>query len=138
MPADGEAKAPSDALRAPPSRILVIDDDLDIINSLENLFEGDGHRVEAFVDAREGLKRFAEAPFDLVITDLVMPELSGWDVAETVKKKGGKVPVILITGWGDDLDFARIEKSGISQVIAKPFNMATVRKAVSEALPPPG
>jgi DNA-binding response OmpR family regulator len=63
-----------------------------------------------------------------------MPELSGLEVARAVKKMAPKVPVILVTGWGDQLDPVRIRESGVDLMIAKPFRVERVMSTLGDAL----
>ena len=60
-----------------------------------------GHRVTLAGGGQEGLARFERDPFDLVITDLGMPDVNGWDVARAVKSARQGLPVLLLTGWAD-------------------------------------
>ncbi len=73
-------------------------------------------------------------PVDLVITDISMPGLSGWDVAAGCRAQAPECPIGLVTGWGDQLDPAAVTRLGITFVVAKPFDAASVLRQVAEAL----
>ena len=61
--------------------------------------------------------------FDIILTDLAMPGLSGLELAREVKKKYAHIPIILITGWEVNLDKAQLEVAGILEVLYKPFRL---------------
>jgi DNA-binding response OmpR family regulator len=85
-------------------------------------------------DGEEGLKLFQDGPFDLVFTDLGMPGISGWEVAREVKRLNSLTPIILITGWGIQVDDKKKNMHGIDYVISKPFNIDQVTSLVQEEL----
>ena len=72
--------------------------------------------------------------FDLVFTDLGMPEVSGWEVAKAVKEINPKTPVVIITGWGAMLDKRKARESGVDLQISKPFRVHELRELVFEGL----
>jgi CheY-like chemotaxis protein len=83
-----------------------------------------GYEVTAVTHGQEAITLFMQGYYDLVITDLGMPDVSGWDVAEAVKQKSPETPVVLITGWGVQVDSAQRDK--VDGVIAKPFSRQTL------------
>ena len=114
--------------------ILVIEDEDRLRRMLVEILTQAGHSVEAAPDGLDGLARFQGGRFDLVVTDLSMPECSGLEVARGVKKLSPGTPVVLITGWGDLLDPARIEEAGVDLMIVKPFRVERVLTVVADAL----
>lgn len=114
--------------------ILVIEDEAPLRKTLTDILKVANHNVQSACDGLEGLAMFQRGTFDLVFTDLSMPELSGLEVARSVKKMAPKVPVILVTGWGDQLDPARIRESGVDLMIAKPFRVERVMSTLGDAL----
>jgi signal transduction histidine kinase/CheY-like chemotaxis protein len=122
---------------APPgdgATVLVVEDEERLRRMLADMLGRAGYTVEVARDGLEGLARFQGGRFDLVITDLGMPECSGLEVARGVKGARPGTPVILITGWGDLLDPARLEGAGVDLMIVKPFRVERVLGAVAEAL----
>ncbi len=118
-----------------PLRILVVDDDPTLRQSLRNILESDGHSVRVACGGREGIDEFAAArsgptPFDVVITDLGMPNIDGLRVATGVKALASSLPVILLTGWGQRL----IEEEGpppnVDYVLGKPPKVRDLREAL--------
>ncbi len=124
-------------------RVLVIDDAVLIRRLLDGMLRGMGHQVETAGSGQDGIGLFEKAiaagrEFDLVLTDLGMPGMSGWDVAEIVKSASPETPVALITGWGDQLDPEKMKQSKVDAVIAKPFSLEQIRNLVGRIVPPIG
>jgi CheY-like chemotaxis protein len=71
---------------------------------------------------------------DLVFTDLGMPDMSGWQVAEKVKSINGRIPVVLITGWNIELKQSETKESGVDLIIQKPFDVEQVLNLVQEGM----
>jgi PAS domain S-box-containing protein len=119
--------------------ILVIDDEQDVTEVLSSQLTRDGHSVVVCSDAQSGLARFENEEFDLVVTDLGMPGVSGWEVARLVKLRRPGTPVIMVTGWGDRIDPVEAEGRGVDHLVAKPFKRDQIREVVAAALggPPP-
>ncbi len=114
--------------------ILVVDDDENIRNVLSEMLDFLGHRVASAPDGSEAFNLLDRASYDLVITDLGMPGVSGWEVARRVKEKNPKTPVMLVSGWGAQIDPARVREAGIDLVLNKPFHLDDVRRSISEIL----
>lgn len=94
----------------------------------------DGHSVTTCADGDSGLVQFEAHPFDLVVTDLGMPGLSGWEIARLVKLRRPEVPVAMVTGWGDRFDRNEARTWGVEHVIAKPFRRDDIRRVLARAL----
>jgi CheY-like chemotaxis protein len=116
------------------ARILVIDDEESVRNVLSRILCQVNHRVTVAKDGGEGLKLFREKEFDMVLTDLGMPGMSGWEVCKAIKEMSSCIPVGMITGWGMELDQAKKEESGIDFVISKPFDFNLILKVVDETM----
>jgi DNA-binding response OmpR family regulator len=104
-------------------RVLVIDDDADIRRLLCDILTSAGHLVADASNGAEGIEIFKKEAFDLVLTDLEMPEMSGWEVARSIKNHNPDVTIALITGWGETINSTRLRESGISTIVNKPFRM---------------
>lgn len=115
-------------------KILAIDDQEIIRDLLVNMFGSAGHEVTTAERGEEGIAKFKIQRFDLVVTDLSMPDLSGWEVAREVKRLRPDMPVILITGWGQNLDEEKLRESGVDRVVSKPFRIEQLMKTVEELL----
>src|SRR5262249_43244769 len=78
----------------------------------------------------EALEQFRAAPFDLVVTDLAMPGMSGWQVAQAVKASRPEVPVVLVTGWGVELPPEQLRANGVGRGRGKAVRVPEVQGAV--------
>ncbi|MDO8736630.1 MAG: PAS domain S-box protein [Thermoleophilia bacterium] len=137
--ADMAASASEDDPPEVRARVLVIDDEATIRNLLGDILTGIGHEAAMAASGREGMELFATASesgesFDLVLTDLGMPEMSGWEVVDEVKRMSPETPVALITGWGDQLDSDKMKESHVDSVIAKPFRVDDIKLLLLQAL----
>ena len=102
------------------TRVLVVDDENDIRGLVRELLERAGHDVVEAPDGNEGLRLFyAEHP-DVVILDVSMPGLTGWEVLERIRELG-ETPVIMLTANADELDKVRGLRAGADDYITKPF-----------------
>lgn len=116
------------------ARILVIEDEQEVRELLDDILTDRGHKVETASHGSKGLELFRQSRFDLVLTDLGMPGMSGWQVAEEIKKKNNHTPVALITGWEVQLNQSELKKSGVDFVVNKPFQVDQVLRLVQEGL----
>ena len=100
--------------------MLVVDDDDDIRLLLEELLRGAGYEVETAEDGRVALRAFHASPTDLVVLDLSMPELDGFETLDRLRDLSD-VPVILLTARGGEIDKVRGFRSGADDYVVKPF-----------------
>lgn len=110
-------------------RILVVDDQEIICELMAEYLQADGHEAVTTIGAVHALELFAERPFDLVITDQSMPDINGTQLANSVKSMAPGTPVILLTGFGDEMQ-AQGLPAGVDLVLGKPVSMAGLRHAV--------
>ena len=119
------------------ARILLIEDQPDVRRSLVRMLERVDHSVDEAGDGREALALFDDAPPDLVITDINMPEMDGLEFINALRRRRTGVPVIAMTGGGA-LDKSLLLTSagllGAVERLEKPFRMADLHKAVVRAL----
>ncbi|MFN8545006.1 MAG: response regulator [Candidatus Binatia bacterium] len=122
-------------------RILVIDDDLGVCHSLRDLLTAEGCRVSVATSGRTGLERLASAPVDLVLSDVCMPDMDGYDVYEAVRTRHPEVPVVLMTAFTFDRDHVikRSKVAGLADVVyKKPIDPARLRDIIKRAARRPG
>jgi len=114
--------------------ILVIEDEEEIRELLCEILAECGNSVETAHDGSQGIKLFTQKPFDLVFTDLGMPGLTGWQVAQEIKKINSSTPVALITGYCIPDAAHELQQKGVDFVLNKPFLIDQVLKLVQEGL----
>lgn len=115
-------------------RILVVDDDRVIREGLQRILKAEGYVVEALSGGRQAVDRLEEADFDLIITDLKMPGMSGLEVLQAIKSEHPDLPVILITGYAAIDNAVEVMKSGAADYLAKPFANEEIVHKVRKAL----
>lgn len=120
------------------ARILLIDDDELVREALAIVLEETGHQVTQAHDGNAGMKEFLKSPFDLVVTDLIMPEKEGLSVLMDIRKIAPKQKVIVISGGGrtqnTELYLNMARDFGTDEMLAKPFNATTFRTTVERVL----
>ena len=104
------------------SRILVVDDEADIRESLETLLELEGYQVDLAQNATEGLQRISTRPYDLILLDLMMPDRSGMEVLRDIRERDTETPVVLITAYGSVEVAVQALKSGANDYFSKPWD----------------
>ena len=113
--------------------ILIVEDDTDVLTMLVKHLEYDGYQVISANNGMEGLKLLDSEIYDLVITDIVMPYVSGVGVISALKEKRPHIPVIAITDFGEEPKEAALEKK-VDMVIAKPVKITLLKDYISKLL----
>lgn len=111
-------------------RILLVDDDQTILDVMGEALGDVGHDVKAVDNGAMAIMAMQEERFDVVITDLGMPGITGWEVARRAAALTPPLPVVVISGWGAQLDDAQLQESKIDAVLAKPFHLHQLRQVV--------
>lgn len=114
--------------QAPPASLLVVDDNEMNRDMLSRRLARIGHRVSVAVDGREALRKIEEEPFDLVLLDIMMPDLSGLEVLERVRRSRNRaeLPVIMATAKGESDDIVRAFELGANDYVTKPLDFPVV------------
>jgi len=115
-------------------KVLVVDDQEIIRDLVENILKRMGYQTVCAANGTQGLEEFRKQNFDLVITDLGMPDISGWEVSSRIKSQKSDIPVILITGWGIHPDPRKLKDSGIDFLLAKPFKVDQLEETIRDAV----
>jgi PAS domain S-box-containing protein len=121
------------AVKANSANILAVDDEPEVLKALVMNLEHLGHWVKGFTSGAEAIKAFKDGNYNLVITDLGMPEVSGWDVTHAIKEIKPDTPVLMITGWALELD--EDQKKIVDGIIAKPFSRDSISSAIAQVFP---
>lgn len=115
-------------------RVLIAEDDINLRQGLIDLLEGEGYQVLAAGDGRQALRCFqAEAP-DLVLLDVMMPELSGYDVCREIRKTDSFTPIIMLTAKGEEIDKVVGLELGADDYVTKPFGLHELRARIAAVL----
>jgi DNA-binding response OmpR family regulator len=105
------------------AKILIAEDDSNIRLGLVATLESEGYFVTAAGDGAQALKLFPQDKFDLVILDVMMPRASGYDVCRELRARGARVPVLLLTAKGEEIDKVVGLKLGADDYVTKPFGV---------------
>ena len=113
-------------------RVLVVDDDPEIVDAVGEALQDDGYLVETATDGAAALKRVLEAPPDLIVLDVRMPNINGWEFCEIVRRQSHTrdVPVLFLTACSEVRDQITAMQVGGSDHLAKPFRLAALRDKV--------
>ncbi len=119
-----------------PRSILVIDDDETIRAAMRRIFEKEGYRVIAAADGTQLSDVLDDSPIDLIILDIGLPWLNGYELAKLLKEHEDlkKIPLIFLSGKTSELDVKRGFEVGADDYIKKPFEVQKVKKAVETLL----
>jgi DNA-binding response OmpR family regulator len=107
------------------ARVLIVEDDSHIAEGLRFNLEAEGYEVDVASDGREGVRRLTESDtrYDLVILDLMLPEMSGFEVARRTRAAGNYVAILMLTAKDDSLDIVRGLEEGADDYLTKPFQL---------------
>lgn len=113
--------------------ILVVEDDPDVLSAIVKNLEHAGYRIITANDGMEGLKKIKSGGYDLVITDIVMPYVSGTGVVSALKESNPHIPVIAITGYGEIPETMAVEQKA-DLVLSKPVRMSDLKEHIVKLL----
>jgi CheY-like chemotaxis protein len=120
-------------------KILVVDDDPVIGKSFDRVLSGKGYAVINAPTGEAAIEKLTTEDYDLVVTDIRMPGMSGLEVAERVRAKQPWMPVLIVTGYGSDESEARAKAAGVTEFLRKPLSPEMIETTVGAAVaaPPP-
>jgi len=116
------------------ARLLVVDDEPKICDLFQAIFKSDEYEVETRRNGNEALRNLRNTPYDLVITDIKMPGMDGFELVRRIKELDHGLPVIIITGYATVDTAVRALREGADDYLTKPFSIAEVRRVVAEVL----
>lgn len=126
--------APVDAKPIAALNVLVVDDELPVREVISAYLRSDGHDVTTANSGREGLEQFAARPFDLVVTDRAMPEMSGDQMAGFIKQVRPEMPIVLLTGFGALIEVTGEQPKDVDVVLNKPVTLRALRQTIENLL----
>jgi PAS domain S-box-containing protein len=131
-PAGGDGASMPVLLRH--GKILVIDDEEEIAEVVKDVLVSAGHDVDVALSGTDGVRRASLDVYDLVFTDLGMPDMSGWEVAASIGRAKPGLPVALVTGWGSSLDEEDARRKGVVAIVHKPFEIDELVRTAARLL----
>lgn len=116
--------------------ILLVDDEEQVVQVTGQILKSLGYSIVGKTSPAEALRLFTESPedFDLVLTDLTMPELTGLELSEKIKKVRQNIPIILFTGYSDQVSKDAAAEAGIDEYCMKPISMRVLSSIVGKFL----
>ena len=114
--------------------VLVVDDDEPVLELAHEFLARAGFEVHSARGGREALRIAAERAIDAVVLDAIMPDMEGEDVLRSLRAARPDVPVVLVTGFGDDATLRRLEAAGVTAVLRKPYEAEALIDRVSATL----
>ncbi len=115
-------------------KILIIDDEKSVLDMLNVVFKKEGYRVKKSLSAQKALELIDEEDFDLILSDIRLPQISGMELLRKVKEKKPGIPVIMITAYGTIKQAIEAFKAGAIDYVVKPFDVEELKIIVSQGL----
>jgi signal transduction histidine kinase len=129
-----ESPEPKQEIKANSLRILVVDDEEEICDILGKFFSKKGHLVRTVDNGREAIILTKAADYDLVLSDMAMPEVYGYDVIKALNKLEKRPKIGIITGWGEKLKPMEDEDLKVDFIIKKPFDFSELERHINDVL----
>jgi CheY-like chemotaxis protein len=129
--------SPAGAARPPAVRVLLVDDDPAVLRVTTGILRALGYEVWAFADGRHALRHLQEQAVDVVVSDILMPDLDGFELTQQLRRSPGQVPVVLVSGGGGRVGLGDVSGIGAllaDQFLKKPYSAAELRSAIDAAL----
>lgn len=115
-------------------KILIVEDEPNLLRGLQDNLEFEGYAVESASDGDEGLAKILAQAYDLIVLDVMLPKLSGFDVCRSIRKKRIETPVIFLTARGEELDKVLGLELGADDYITKPFGLRELLARIKAVL----
>lgn len=116
------------------NRILVVDDEEALRTVLSSELEGEGYSVRSAADGQEAITHLTGAEFDLVLLDIKMPNVDGFEVLKFVKERHPKTKVVMLTGFADLKNAIESKKLGAEDFVSKPYDLVDLLTTVERVL----
>ena len=121
--------------KIPPKRILVVDDEPQVADTLRMVLTYGGHSVEIAEDAVRALSMFEAGKYDLVITDFALGKMNGLDLARAIKGRSAGQPIMLITAYAESVAMGEERLTNIDFLLGKPFSLEQLQKGLDKIFP---
>ena len=113
-------------------RILIVDDEESVRDVLRDVLNAEGYEVSEAANADDALKILNTADFKAIFTDVGMPGMSGWELARAIREQDTKIPIAVITGWGEAVGSVDQQEAKVDWVVTKPFSIDQICDIASE------
>ena len=121
--------------RIPRKRILLVEDSADVAQLMSDMLTGFGHIVELAPDGKEAVAQYKVGIFDLVITDYSMPKMNGVELAEIIKRRSPKQPILMITAFAFTIAAYDGRPLPVDAILRKPFHPREFQETLSKLFP---
>jgi CheY-like chemotaxis protein len=115
-------------------RILLVDDEEPICSATKNNLEADGHSVVSTTSGEKGLKLFKAGAFDLVLSDITMPDMDGIALISSFRTADPRVKLVVLTGHVQEDKLAAAKRAGADQILIKPFKKEDLLRTMNRVL----
>ena len=121
-------------------KILIVEDELSMVNGLKDNLEFEGFEIDTAMDGNSGLQKVLQNQYDLILLDVMLPGVSGFDICKGARKEGVSTPIILLTAKGEEIDKVLGLELGADDYITKPFSLRELLARIKAILrrPPIG
>ncbi len=126
-----QADKSDNLVEGPSLSILVVDDEPAVRETLAEMLQAMNHTVDLSQSGHEAVEKLATADFDLVFTDLAMPEMDGWETAREIRKRKPEMNIVLVTGYGPGTEPPEGEEDLVNGIIGKPFDFTQVHQTIA-------
>jgi two-component system alkaline phosphatase synthesis response regulator PhoP len=120
------------------ARILIVDDEPEMVRGLEDNLRFEGYQTSSAANGQDALALAQSDAPDLILLDIMMPRMSGWDVCRALREKGIEAPIIMLTARGEEVDRVRGLELGADDYVTKPFSLRELLARVRAVLRRPG
>ena len=115
-------------------KILIVEDELNMVNGLKDNLEFEGYEADTAPDGNSGLQKILQNRYDLILLDIMLPEISGFDICKAARREGVSTPIIFLTAKGEEIDKVLGLEFGADDYITKPFSLRELLARVKAIL----
>ena len=115
-------------------KILIVEDEPNMRMGIKDNLEFEGYEVDVVDNGEDGLNKIRTNSYSLVLLDVMLPKISGFDVCKTVRQEGNKIPIILLTAKGEEIDKILGLELGADDYVTKPFSLRELLARIKAVL----
>ncbi len=114
--------------------VLAVDDEESLLVIISEVLESAKYHVDTAICGKDAVERLSQKRYDVVITDIGMDDMSGWDLADIIYSKYPNTKVIVVSGWGSQIESGKLSMHHVNNLINKPFQVAVLRDEVEKVM----